>query len=109
MLIGTLVVSRRWRHNDDRKELLTPCCPIRIRRVFRLLISQAFYFAYGFALTALFTATGKYTVGRLRPNFIAVCKPDYSRFNCTDAQGNDLYIGDASVCTGNPKDITESR
>ena len=46
---------------------------------------------------------GKRTVGRLRPHFLAVCKPNYSLFNCTDG-----YIT-ADVCTGVANQITEAR
>ncbi|XP_074640820.1 phospholipid phosphatase 1-like [Tubulanus polymorphus] len=41
-----------------------------------------------------FTDVGKYSIGRLRPHFFAVCKPDYSKFNCSSG-----YI-ESYVCTG---------
>ncbi|CAL4086387.1 unnamed protein product, partial [Meganyctiphanes norvegica] len=34
----------------------------------------------------------KLSVGELRPNFIAVCKPNWSEINCTDSNGNMQYI-----------------
>lgn len=40
--------------------------------------------------------------GRLRPNFLAVCDPDWSRVNCS------VYV-QVEVCRGRPADVTESR
>ncbi|KAJ6655214.1 hypothetical protein lerEdw1_005692 [Lerista edwardsae] len=42
-------------------------------------------------------------IGRLRPNFLAVCKPDWSRVNCSE------YVQLEGVCQGDIRDITESR
>ena len=38
------------------------------------------------------TSVGKVAVGRLRPNFIDVCDPDFCKFNCTDEQGLPVYM-----------------
>ena len=65
-------------------------------------------FLIGCAICQSTTDLIKYSIGRLRPNFLAVCKPDWSKFNCTDAQGLMVYVEDYE-CTGDPKHIRESR
>ncbi|KAL3868361.1 hypothetical protein ACJMK2_041175 [Sinanodonta woodiana] len=40
-------------------------------------------FLFGFVITQLFTEVLKNTLGRLRPTFIDVCRPDFSRINCS--------------------------
>ena len=56
------------------------------------------YFLLGAACQQTIVNIGKYSIGRLRPHFFDVCKPDYSQFNCTDKYGNYLFITD-DVCT----------
>lgn len=58
---------------------------------------------YGAAVVQLVTDIAKYSVGRLRPNFIDVCQPDLSMFNCSDG-----YIT-ADVCTGIPSLVRHGR
>jgi phosphatidate phosphatase len=58
---------------------------------------------FGAAVVQLITDIAKYSVGRLRPHFLDVCKPDYSKFNCTDG-----YIT-ADVCTGDAYLIKHAR
>ena len=47
--------------------------------------------------------------GRLRPHFFDVCKPDWSKINCTNSYGQPVFItGD--VCTGTDyKKLREAR
>ncbi|KAL0201527.1 hypothetical protein M9458_004714, partial [Cirrhinus mrigala] len=47
--------------------------------------------------TQSLTDMAKYTIGRLRPNFMAVCAPEV-------CNGYMLVIN----CTGNPRNVTES-
>ena len=70
-------------------------------------------FLMGAAATMCLTEIGKRWIGRLRPHFIAVCKPDMSQLNCTsDALAgsyyNPIYTG-GSFCTGDPDQIKEAR
>ena len=53
---------------------------------------------YGAAINQFITDMGKYSIGRLRPHFLDVCKPNWSKFNCTDERGNYVFITD-DVCT----------
>ena len=62
----------------------------------------------GLLITLILTDTAKIVVGRLRPNFIDVCKPDFSQINCTDVFGNPQYVTNY-VCTGDPAMIPDTR
>jgi len=53
---------------------------------------------FGAAMNQLLTDVGKYSIGRLRPHFLDVCKPNWSKFNCTDDRGNYVFIVN-DVCT----------
>ena len=57
------------------------------------IISQLCFIFIGYIMNVLFTGIGKKCVGRLRPHFMSVCRPDYSKFNCSAG-----YIT-ADVCT----------
>ncbi|XP_026548722.1 phospholipid phosphatase 2-like, partial [Notechis scutatus] len=60
-------------------------------------------FLFGSAVSQSLTDLAKYTIGRLRPNFLAVCDPDWTKVNCS------VYIQVEDVCQGNSRSITESR
>lgn len=56
-------------------------------------------FTFGAVFQQTVVSIAKYSIGRLRPHFFSVCRPDYGRFNCTDSHGYMLYVvGD--YCTG---------
>lgn len=59
-------------------------------------------FLFGAAVSQSLTDLAKYMIGRLRPNFLAVCDPDWSRVNCSG------YV-QVEVCRGSPANVTESR
>lgn len=65
------------------------------------LYSTVGIFVFGAVVTKLLTDVAKYTVGRLRPHFLDVCKPDVSTYNCS--QG---YIT-KFTCTGTNKELIE--
>ncbi|KAJ7352753.1 hypothetical protein OS493_034104 [Desmophyllum pertusum] len=61
-------------------------------------------FAFGGLTSVFVTDIGKYTVGRLRPHFLSICKAPSSLFiNCSHT-----YILD-DVCTGDPGLLREGR
>ncbi|XP_054836099.1 phospholipid phosphatase 2 isoform X2 [Eublepharis macularius] len=60
-------------------------------------------FLFGAAVSQSLTDLAKYMIGRLRPNFLAVCQPDWSKINCSE------YVQLEAVCQGSIKHITESR
>ncbi len=60
------------------------------------------YLFYVFAAfsTILLTNAGKVTVGRLRPNFLDVCNPDWEGVTCLTPDGRPRYVTDYR-CLGN--------
>jgi len=60
-------------------------------------------FLFGAAISQSLTDLAKYMIGRLRPNFLAVCNPDWSKVNCS------IYVQLENVCQGESRNITESR
>ncbi|XP_038646843.1 phospholipid phosphatase 1 isoform X4 [Scyliorhinus canicula] len=60
-------------------------------------------FVFGAAASQSLTDIAKYSIGRLRPHFLDVCKPDWKKFNCTSG-----YIVDFT-CLGDQKMSTEAR
>ncbi|XP_069504242.1 phospholipid phosphatase 2 [Ambystoma mexicanum] len=59
-------------------------------------------FLFGASASQSLTELAKYMIGRPRPNFLAVCNPDWSKVNCTG------YVLE-DVCTGTKANVTESR
>lgn len=59
-------------------------------------------FMFGAFVSQSLTDIAKYTVGRLRPSFMALCKPNMSMVDCSQ------YV-QLDVCTGNDVDIVEAR
>ncbi|XP_003461834.2 phospholipid phosphatase 2 isoform X2 [Cavia porcellus] len=59
-------------------------------------------FLFGAAVSQSLTDLAKYMVGRLRPSFLAVCDPDWSRVNCSG------YV-QVDVCRGALANVTEAR
>ncbi|XP_068959489.1 phospholipid phosphatase 2 isoform X2 [Petaurus breviceps papuanus] len=60
-------------------------------------------FLFGAGVSQSLTDLAKYMIGRLRPNFLAVCDPDWSRVNCSG------YVQPEAVCRGSAANVTESR
>uniref|UniRef100_A0A8C3JD54 Phospholipid phosphatase 1 n=1 Tax=Calidris pygmaea TaxID=425635 RepID=A0A8C3JD54_9CHAR len=60
-------------------------------------------FIFGAAASQSLTDIAKYSIGRLRPHFLAVCQPDWSRINCSLG-----YIENFS-CQGDKAKINEGR
>ncbi|KAM4052461.1 phospholipid phosphatase 1 isoform 2-T2 [Anomaloglossus baeobatrachus] len=60
-------------------------------------------FIFGAAVSQSLTDIAKYTIGRLRPHFIDVCKPDWSKINCSAG-----YI-ENFVCQGDAVKASEGR
>ena len=60
-------------------------------------------FLFGCAVSQSFTDIAKVSVGRMRPHFLDVCKPDFSTINCSMG-----YITNYT-CTGDESDVQEAR
>jgi len=94
---------KRYLCNEKSKGMQQLCCLMTNKWMHRLLSHIVLAFV-GFAICIIITGLGKRMVGRLRPHFIAVCQPDYSKFNCTDG-----YIT-FDVCTQtDEKKLKEAR
>lgn len=64
------------------------------------------WFLFGAACSQLTTDIGKYTIGRLRPHFMDICKPNV---DCDSDRMKNTYIEDFE-CSGNkPHKFTDSR
>uniref|UniRef100_A0A8C8T1V2 Phospholipid phosphatase 1 n=1 Tax=Peromyscus maniculatus bairdii TaxID=230844 RepID=A0A8C8T1V2_PERMB len=60
-------------------------------------------FLFGAAASQSLTDIAKYSIGRLRPHFLAVCDLDWSKINCSDG-----YI-ENYICRGNADKVREGR
>ncbi|KAL3855656.1 hypothetical protein ACJMK2_014863 [Sinanodonta woodiana] len=67
-------------------------------------------FLFGMGLTQILGEIGKLAVGRLRPHFFVVCKPDFSKIECfTNNVSVYVDVGD-QYCTGTDLSlVTEAR
>ncbi|XP_060916762.1 phospholipid phosphatase 1 isoform X2 [Labrus mixtus] len=61
-------------------------------------------FLFGAAMSQSLTDIAKYSIGRLRPHFLDVCKPDWTKINCSSG----AYIEDFT-CTGDATMVSEGR
>ncbi|XP_076859647.1 phospholipid phosphatase 1 [Brachyhypopomus gauderio] len=60
-------------------------------------------FVFGAAVSQSLTDIAKYTIGRLRPHFLTVCKPNWSLVDCKAG-----YVANIS-CTGDKTLVSEGR
>lgn len=67
------------------------------------LYKQVGVFIFGCAISQSFTDIAKVSVGRLRPHFLDVCKPDFTAINCSLG-----YITDYT-CQGDDSKVQEAR
>ena len=70
-------------------------------------IVGAFFFGGVICQTA--TDILKYSLGRLRPNFVAICKPDWSKLECTDEHGFYRYVEDIVCNETDTEHLQEAR
>ncbi|XP_047426046.1 phospholipid phosphatase 1 isoform X2 [Mugil cephalus] len=61
-------------------------------------------FLFGAAMSQSLTDIAKYSIGRLRPHFLDVCKPDWKLINCSTG----AYI-ENFTCTGDATMVSEGR
>ena len=85
-----------------------PSCRQRVSPGIHQLLFQIYHYLLGYMIVSLFSGLGKIAVGRLRPHFLAVCKPNYTNFNCTDKHGLPIYVVNPD-CQGNEEDIFQAR
>jgi len=61
-------------------------------------------FLFGAAMSQSLTDIAKYSIGRLRPHFLDVCKPNWDSINCSSG----AYIEDFT-CSGDQTMVNEGR
>lgn len=61
-------------------------------------------FLFGAAMSQSLTDIAKYSIGRLRPHFLDVCKPDWKFINCSLGE----YV-ENFTCTGDQRMTNEGR
>ncbi|KAK0054730.1 lipid phosphate phosphohydrolase 1 [Biomphalaria pfeifferi] len=87
VMILTEGIYAKYMHKRKKRKL-----------VFNMFLWNTYHvvglFMFGAAVTHLLTNIPKYTIGRLRPHFMSVCKPDWSKLT-----SNDSYIVQ-DICTG---------
>ncbi|MEQ2306850.1 Phospholipid phosphatase 3 [Ameca splendens] len=67
------------------------------------LYKQIGVFLFGCAISQSFTDIAKVSVGRMRPHFLDVCRPDFSTINCSLG-----YVTNYN-CTGDESEVQEAR
>ena len=101
------------RHSGKSLEATSSDTSVRLcRRTVHPLIVSVYKkygaFLFGGAFTLTLTNIMKYYIGRLRPHFFAVCKPDYSAFSCHNELKIDVYV-DGDFCTGDADLVKKAR
>ena len=81
-----------------RRDLGRKCFPVFMRAaavkgswLITMINLLKWYFA-GLLITAIFTSSARMAIGRLRPHFLDVCKPNFTEFACSDSEGHPLYV-----------------
>ena len=105
IVVGNLFERYYAKRPDSPRKRVILCCrgctlPSWLVRV----LYQSRWFIIGVLLTVVLTDICKMTVGRLRPHFMSVCRPDFNFFNCTDDLGYGVYVTDYT-CTGQDQRI----
>jgi len=83
------------RRNKPFQDNRTPWIAVELYRHFG-------YFTLGAITTLLFTELSKYTIGRLRPHFLTLCKPKLTSELCDDKFGYKKFVteDEDEICEG---------
>ncbi|XP_027209873.1 phospholipid phosphatase 1 isoform X2 [Penaeus vannamei] len=84
MPMGLMCVLEWFRVRREPVGKKVVMCGREINSWFWAAYSAVGPFLFGCATSQLTTDIAKYSVGRLRPHFIAICKPDWSKINCSE-------------------------
>jgi phosphatidate phosphatase len=102
-----LVEILHWRRNDNKSADKSISCfgktiPQWVVNSYKAIGT----FGFGAASSQLLTDIAKYSIGRLRPHFIYVCKPD---IDCNSDAFRNKYVEDF-ICEGsNTRLLREAR
>ncbi|OEH78588.1 lipid phosphate phosphatase 2 [Cyclospora cayetanensis] len=108
LLVEALIAAIRRTQEQDKKKhkvvLLSWSVPRTVVELYKYIGALVF------SMSCVFFTTNalKKVVGSLRPHFIDVCNPDWSKVACKDSNGHQLYVGNFH-CTGNVDQILEAR
>jgi phosphatidate phosphatase len=89
-----------FEHNEGPRIWKFPWVVIELYRILG-------YFALGSLCTLLTTELAKFKVGRLRPYFLTVCKPDLSDDVCKDEHGYYKFVTEYT-CKASDKEVHEA-
>ncbi|CAJ0572347.1 unnamed protein product, partial [Mesorhabditis spiculigera] len=96
VLLAEVVVLYRKERNERQ-----------LRFFFYTLIQQNGYWLLGLQTTLILTQIAKYSVGRLRPHFLAVCQIQNLSELCVDPLR--FVKSTEYICTGPPGEVREAR
>lgn len=98
-----LFIEYSMRNNEQsRYSLLGTPIPNWLYSVYNNML----WFLFGAACSQLTTDIGKYTIGRLRPHFLDICKPNV---DCNSDINKTRYIEDFTCNGERPNKFTDSR
>jgi phosphatidate phosphatase len=107
-------IRKRSKSNNSYHIGLLGSREIRLREQFGNMFMNLVYFLFGLLATVIVTQIGKVTVGRLRPNFLDVCKPAENPFLslCQTGRTGRTYLVpevDFECTEPNKKKVSDSR
>lgn len=110
-----VIICESLRTLVKKKTPIRQCTNIRLNIQRRLkspwvlqMLKILMWYIIGLMVTIIVTNVGKMAIGRLRPHFLDVCRPDFGLLNCTDAQGFPVYVENAE-CLGDTELVSEAR
>nr|XP_045622645.1 phospholipid phosphatase 3-like isoform X1 [Procambarus clarkii] len=84
MPMGLMCLLEWWRIRQEAVGKPVILCNKQASSWFWASYTTIGAFLFGCACSQLSTDIAKYSIGRLRPHFVSVCKPDWSKINCTE-------------------------
>lgn len=84
------------------------CRMLRKSSSFVDMLNLLKWYLTGILVTLFITESGKIVIGRLRPHFLDVCKPNFTSFDCFDSRGFPIYVNNYE-CFGDPKHVIDAR
>ena len=86
------------------------CTKMTFRYFFKLFFSSRIFgfYAFGALFSVLTAELAKYKIGRLRPYFLTVCKPDLSDENCKDENNYPIFVTN-NTCEAEIDVVREAR
>ena len=104
-IIILVELLRSWAERGERRNLgrEKPIAGSRAPWILVELYRHFGFFTLGALTTLLFTEMAKYSIGRLRPHFLTICKPNYNKTGlCRDEWGYQKFVveNEEEICMG---------